>query len=376
MAYAVTTDRFARGKTGRTWGVFTTGCVLFFSLNVLGNYYIHFRVAGEPGRLVPELDLVYILGASALLLWLWEQTGRAARVAVAAVIAAAFATTAGYVRHAWHIYALWPDYQSRVEYRITDWLAKNMPEVRAYPTGSVRFWFDAWHDLAHLGGSSDQGLLNGQVEPAQWETILGSNAEPSVLWLQAMGVDAAYVADKRSQEIFKDYRFPKKFEGVLPVIYHNHEGDTIYRVPRRYASRARVVDTQKLNGLKPPRFNDDVEYLRAYVDAIEKGPESPVALERRGTDAMELRPQLTPGQSIVGQESYGPAWQAWSGGQPLPVRKDAMGFIVIGAPPGDQQITLEFVTPLENRVGRVVTVITILAVCGLIAIDWRRQRSA
>jgi hypothetical protein len=65
-----------------------------------------------------------------------------------------------------------------------------------------------------------------------------------------MGVDAAYVADKRSQEIFKDYQFPKKFEGVLPVIYDNHEGDTIYRVPRRYASRARVVDTQKLNGLE------------------------------------------------------------------------------------------------------------------------------
>ena len=91
---------------------------------------------------------------------------------------------------------------------------------------------------------------------------------------------------------------------------------------------------------------------------------------------MELRAQLTPGQSIVVQESYDPAWQAWSGGQPLPVRKDAMGFIVIGAPPGDQQITLEFVTPLENRVGRVVTVISILAVCGLIAIDLRRQRSA
>jgi hypothetical protein len=52
---------------------------------------------------------------------------------------------------------------------------------------------------------------------------------------------------------------------------------------------------------------------------------------------MELQAQLTPGQSIVVQESYDPAWQAWSGGQPLPVRKDAMGFIVIGAPPGDQQ---------------------------------------
>ena len=113
------------------------------------------------------------------------------------------------------------------------------------PTGSVRFWFDAWHDLAQLGGGSDQGLLNGQVEPAQWEINLGPNPKPTILWMQCLGVDAIYVSDKRSQEMFKDFQYPQKVDGVLPVIFDDQQGNRIYRVPRRYPARARVVETAK-----------------------------------------------------------------------------------------------------------------------------------
>ena len=63
---------------------------------------------------------------------------------------------------------------------MTDWIWKNITRF-TYPTGSVRFWFDTWHDLAQVGGGSEQGLLNSQVEPAQWETSLGPDeAEHSV----------------------------------------------------------------------------------------------------------------------------------------------------------------------------------------------------
>jgi hypothetical protein len=40
--------------------------VLFFAVNVLGNHFLQFRVMGEPGRLIPELDLVIILGVLAV----------------------------------------------------------------------------------------------------------------------------------------------------------------------------------------------------------------------------------------------------------------------------------------------------------------------
>ena len=60
---------------------------------------------------------------------------------------------------------------------------------------------------------------------------------------------------------------------------------------------------------------------------------------------MRVRATLEPGQSVLVQETYDPAWHAWSGGKPLPVRKDAMGFMAIEPPAGDRDITLAFVTP-------------------------------
>ena len=97
-----------------------------------------------------------------------------------------------------------------------------------------------------------------------------------------MGVDAIFVSDRRSQEFFKDFEHPEKVAGRLAVLYDDGQGNTIYRVPRRYAARARVVDTAKFQKLKPQRGNDDVEYLGYYADNIERGPEAAVGLHARG----------------------------------------------------------------------------------------------
>ena len=90
----------ARGKPQRTWSVFAAGSIVVFTLNVLGNAFFHFRISGEPLRQVPELDLVFILGAVTVLAWLWEQPRQALRIAAVVVTLAAFYTTIGYVRHA------------------------------------------------------------------------------------------------------------------------------------------------------------------------------------------------------------------------------------------------------------------------------------
>lgn len=367
IAYAIATDRLARGKTQHTWSVFAAGAVVVFSLNVLGNEFFHFRITGEPSRQVPELDLVYILGAVTVLMWMWSRGTKPYRIAAALIVVAAFSTTAGYLRHAWHMFPLYPDYQNRIEYQVTDWIHRNMPDSRVYTSGSVRFWFDAWHDLAQVGGGSDQGVLNTQVEPAQWETNLGPDFEPALLWTQATGADAVYVAEKDSQEHYRDFLYPQKMT-ALPVIWDSGHGDHLYRVPRRYPARARIVETARINAVAPPRFNNDVEYLHAYVDTIEKGPDSVVTVARQGTDAMQLHATLAPGQSIVVQETYDPAWRAWSGDRELPIRKDAIDMMVIDAPPGEHQIRLAFLTPLENKIGRVLTALSLLAVVALFAL--------
>ena len=57
------------------------------------------------------------------------------------------------------------------------------------------------------------------------------------------------VNQKESQEVYHDFAFPHKLEGVLPVLYDDHQGNVIYRIPRRYPSLARVVDTARLRSL-------------------------------------------------------------------------------------------------------------------------------
>jgi uncharacterized membrane protein YfhO len=126
-----------------------------------------------------------------------------------------------------------------------------------------------------------------------------------------------------------------------------------------------VVETAQFRRLKPQRANDDVERLGAYTDAIEKGPDAPPTLTRQGPDAMLVHAKVEPGQSIVVQETYDPSWQATEGGRTLAVRRDIMGFLWIDAPPGDGEIKLEFVTPFENRVGRIVTLVTMLVLLAL-----------
>jgi hypothetical protein len=305
---------------------------------------------------------------------MWLQPGKPWRIAAAAIVVLAFATTAGYIRHAWHMFPL-SEYQDRVEYKLTEWIGQNLPDQRMLASGSVRFWYDAWRDLPQLGGGSDQGVLNGKVEQAQWEINLGEKGAPSILWMQDLGVDTVFVSDEKSQEVYKDFMHPRKFEGALPVIFDDHAGNRIYRIPRRYMARARVVDTAKLNALKPPRYNDDVEYLQAYSDVMEKGPDSPVILSRLSTDAIRLRAHVEAGQSVVVQESYDPAWQAMSDGKPLGIHADVLGMMAIDAPPGDRQIELAFVTPTENVVGRLVAALTLLAVLALLGLGALRERT-
>jgi hypothetical protein len=347
-----------------TWPVFVAGALLFFGLNVLGHYYLNFRVIGEPGRLVPELDLVIILAAVLFLEWLWRLRGPWPKLAAAILVAVAFATTRGYIKQSRHIIEPWPDYRSRVEYRVTDWLWKNLPDARVFTSGTVRFWFDTWHDLAEYGGGSDQGILNPVVPDSQWEVSIGSNPEFALLWLQAMGTGVVYVAQPNSQEPYKDTLHIDRFS-ALPVLWDDGQGNVLYSTRRRYAPRARVVETARMNALDTPRNNEDVAYLRPYVDAIEKGPDSPATIERQGSDAMVVRASLAAGQSILVQETWDPAWRATVDGHPLAVRKDPIGFMLVDPPPGDRVIRLEFAMPLENRVGWGLTAVSLLALAGL-----------
>jgi len=102
------------------------------------------------------------------------------------------------------------------------------------------------------------------------------------------------------------------------------------------------------------------------VDWVEKGPDLRPDWRREGMAAMRVETRLAPGQAVLVMETFDPCWRAYSGGRRLPIRPDAMGFMLIEAAPGEHSIRLAFETPLENRVGRAVTVLALLGVAGLL----------
>lgn len=359
--------RFVRGRPERAWASFVLGSLTMFGLNVAGNRYINFRVIGEPARLMPELDLVILIALALGFTWISRRGGRARAGAIALAVACLL-PGAGYVRHAWKVLPPKADHRTRIEYRLTNWIAENLPGVRSLATGSMRFWYNTWHDLPQVGGGSEQGLLNRFVQDAYVSAVADDDPPAqTIAWMKAMGVGAMIVHDKTSQEVYHDFASPMKFEGLLEKVYDNGAGDRIYRVPLRYPEPARVVDTAKLRAVGA------IEgwTMPQYVEVVERGPETRVGFEMPGTDAMRVRVRMGAGQSLVVQQAYDPAWTCWSGARRVEIAKDPMGFLLLDPGAGDHDLLLRFETPLENRIGAAAGIAAI-TVIGLLV--WRSLR--
>jgi hypothetical protein len=193
---------------------------------------------------------------------------------------------------------------------------------------------------------------------AQWQVIHDGDADAArdIAWLQGVGADAILMSRADSPEIYHDYPTPVKFAGVLPAIYDDGQGDTLYRVPRRAPAHARVVETRRMAGLAAiPVTNYDEPQIEAYADAVEHGPDTPVEMRWEGTDQVRVGAHFGEGESLVVQESFDPAWRAWCDGKRLAIRRDVAGNMLVDVPPGDREVRLEFALPFENAVGAGLT---------------------
>lgn len=376
LAFILFSNHFARVRRDLAYITFLSGSLTLFAVIVLGNHFLDFRIIGTPSRLFPELDMLITLWTAEVLRRLWNIRGRwviPVRIACAVMVSIPLATSLRYVAGAHSVFVPDPKPQDRVEFQLQDWVAKHMPGSRAVTAGSVRFWYNVWNDLPQLGGGSEQGVLNPKVMPPQWEIALGTDGELPVLWMQVFAVDAIIVNSRDSREIYHDYINPEKFRGLLPVAHDNGAGDTIYRVPRRFPGIARIVDRTTFDALPVIPGNGEKPQLQAWLDAMERGPDSPVELSWEGTDIYHLRGRTAEGQSIHVAESYDPNWIATENGQRLSVRKDKLGMTVVDVPAGDHNIRVHFSVPFENQAGRAITVVSLIAAAGLVWMDRRRR---
>lgn len=363
--YGLFSWRFARGRRDREWSVFVAGGAVVFSMYVLGFFYLGLRTTGEPARLVPELDLVLILGYTELARVFWKHPRL--RLAIAVVTVIAFIPAVRYLRHAWSPFPTARPVENVYEYQTARWVHDNLPGERVLPSGSIRFWFDAWSDNAQPDGGSMQGMMNQIIPVATWEIERGARADLAVLWLQALGTSAVVVPSRESAEAYHDYSSPEKFRGVIPVLYDDRRGTVIYRIPRINPGIVRMVDDARMKEIGPIRGGDDREMLTRYVAAVEDPDQPAATMKWRSPDQAEIEAAANPGQSLLIQETWDPAWRAYENGRELPVRPEpVMGFMLLDLPPGVHTIDLRFPTPLENRVGEGLFALSALAAASFV----------
>jgi hypothetical protein len=352
----------------RPWPIFVTGAATFFSLNVLGHYYWNFRVAGEPERLIPELDLCLLLLCGLILHALWQRfPTRLPRTAIAVVaLAAVLYPGAHYLRRPWQHIVRTSEYKHRLEYQIAEWVDTHRPATRSAVTGTVRFWWNVWFNNAQIGGGSEQGLTNIKVMDALWRLVLGQDARTDILWLKSYGVDNLVVNDKTSKLPICDFEHPHKYIGALEVLWEDKQGNWIYEIPRKHPGLARVVDSAAYAKSRFPSWPDDIEALQQYVDTLEN-PATPAAVTRwLRPDTLEITASIAAGQSLAVQVAHDPAWRAHENGATFAVSEDPYGQVRIDLPPGEHRLLLQFETPLENQAGRAVSLFSLAIVAWLL----------
>jgi hypothetical protein len=340
----------------------------WLAMYILGFRWFGFQVAGNPIRLIPEMDVFAILCFVQLagIVWRWQPQGSlklVPRVALLVLLFFAYRPSWRYIKHPYHEFHNEPNWSQRVEYKTETWLHDHFPDERVFVTGTIRFWYDAWHDGQEADGASQQGMSNPVLPGAQWIIMHGNDPKVITWWLQALGVDILVVPGKDSQEPYRDIEDPKKYDGALPVLRDDGEGNRYYRVPRGSTGIVRIVDRARMEGVPTIRVNGLTTQVQAYAEAVEAGPTGDRARGRwRGSDEFDVAAEVATGEALLVQETYDPGWHAYEEGQAREIRADAVGHMLIALAPGPHTVRMVFEAPAEVIVGRTAGILCLLMI--------------
>jgi hypothetical protein len=245
------------------------------------------------------------------------------------------------------------------EYKVAQWIDQNLKGQRVMVSGSWSLWFNIFSDNPQLSGGHEPMAPNWVQRVAVYTLYTGENAGDqdaaiSVLWLKALGNQAIAVPGANSQESYHPFRNPRKFEGVLPVLWREG-GDTIYRVPQRSLSLAHVIPASAL-AQRTPKHGLDVDPLVPYVAAIGDAGLPEAELRWHDLHSGVIRAPVHPGQVISVQITYDPGWRASVRGSQRPVDRDGLGMLVIRPEcNGPCEIELFYDGGLERKITRALS---------------------
>ena len=288
-----------------------------------------------------------------------ERTPRKWKVAIACLgLLAAIPFAKEHRRYARYI--LHPiDIRQRIEYKSARWIEHNLPGSRVLVPGSTMFWLNAFTDVPQLGGADDQGTTNFLTRVATYViwTSDGTgerDAEISLTWLNALGVDAIEVGGPKTAEVFKPFRNPSKFDGVLDELFREGD-DVIYAIPHRRASLAHAMTRDALPS-RAPINGIDIDPLKPYVAALSDDTLPQPEMHWTSRHSAEIRADLRPGHVVSVQITHHPGWHATANGRPVRAMSDGLGQLVVEPGcNGPCEIQIDYDGGFEMWIARVVS---------------------
>jgi hypothetical protein len=211
-------------------------------------------------------------------------------------------------------------------------------------------------DNPQLKGNHDQESVNPFLATVAYTIYSDMNtgdraAEYSLFWLKVYGARVITVSGPDSGDAYKPYTHPRKFDGVLPVVWRDGD-NTIYEVPVRSKSLAHVMPASAVVG-RTPIHGLDIEPAQAYVAALDDARYPPAEFRWKNMSEAEIHAQVAPGQVIIAQVTYDRGWEAWANGRPQRLRGDGLGLMVIEPDcQGECDVTLRFTGGRERLITR------------------------
>jgi len=316
----------------------------------------HSHFLPQPGRYKIEMELALPLVAALAVAPWWGRIPRPIRYAMLFFAITLAAQQVKNIRAAEKADTFPLDVTKSIEYRAAKWAQANYPDIRFFMPGSIAQWTNTFTDIQQFTGESFTIAANQVQQRADTMIAFGSDdvqaeVRMSLAWLKAYGVGVVAVTSKDSQEFWKAFTHPQKFDGVLPVLW-SEGGVTMYRVPLREFTLAHVLPESAIVRHEP-REPDDTREVERFAAALDDPSLPGTSFDWEGRNRIHIRSTVIPGQVLTIQESYHPGWHATVAGKPQKLMRDGLGLMWLRPDcNGNCEVTLDYDGGWELRLCR------------------------
>lgn len=351
-------------------------CVFGYGLPVILFYRFGINPFPESRRYALEFEFCLLLLAVEIFRLLLSHrlfaVRTVGRVAILAFLLLQTPIVTGLISHRYQKWQLVHKEQT-TEFRVAAALQNLHPTGRVFATGGTRFRLNSWFPIQQVGGVFETGLKTRLplIIAYQVRTDLGlakgREAEESVMLLRAFGVEYIVVHGPNSEEFYRDFKNPRKFDGVLEKVWEEKD-DAIYRLrPFRYAHLVKTEEIPTITiqyGYQKPWY----PYVNAMLDATR--PE----LQFRWINARlaTVTGALPQGMHVAFAIPWDPNFRAYLNGVPVSLHANSTGLMATDALPANgTSLDLRFEPSTEELTCAAISVIT--AIACLAGLFWKRR---